>query len=151
MQLWTSEVIKPLSEIKIWLTIIIYYYFCNHRWSLLKCCSIFIISFGYLVLTEQFFQGNVPLRRLPNDKTLFMSWRRSAIKEVNDWAQNIILENASLFFLNQTLGSQDAILCIVFFCLIALLISTETIIIYAKAHAWITIILQFCGKIPDGK
>ena len=80
-----------------------------------------------------------------------MSWRRSAIKEVNDWAQNIILENASLFFLNQTLGSQDAILCIVFFCLIALLISTETIIIYAKAHAWITIILQFCGKIPDGK
>ena len=41
--------IKPLSEIKIRLTIIIYYYFCNHRWSVLKCCSIFIISFGYLL------------------------------------------------------------------------------------------------------
>ena len=49
MQLWTSEVIKPLSEIKIWLTIITYYYFCNHRWSVLKCCSIFINSFGYLL------------------------------------------------------------------------------------------------------
>ena len=47
--LWTSEVIKPLSKIKIWLTIIIiYYYFCNQCWSPLKCRSIFIISFGYL-------------------------------------------------------------------------------------------------------
>ena len=44
----TSEAIKPLSEIKIWLTIIIFYYFSNQCWSVLKCCSIFIISFGYL-------------------------------------------------------------------------------------------------------
>ena len=29
--------IKPLSEIKIRLTIIIYYYFCIQRWSTLKC------------------------------------------------------------------------------------------------------------------
>ena len=49
MQIWTSEVIKRLSEIKIWLTIITYYYFCNHRWRVLKCHSIFIISFGYLI------------------------------------------------------------------------------------------------------
>ena len=49
MQLWTCEVIKPLSEIKIWLNIIIFYYFCNQCWSALKCHSIFIISFGYLV------------------------------------------------------------------------------------------------------
>ena len=44
--------IKPLSEIKIWLTIIIFYYFCNKRWSTLKCRSIFIISFGYLLCTS---------------------------------------------------------------------------------------------------
>ena len=30
------------------MTIIIYYYFCNHRWSVQKCRAIFIISFGYL-------------------------------------------------------------------------------------------------------
>ena len=30
------------------MTIIIYYYFCNKRWSALICRSIFIISFGYL-------------------------------------------------------------------------------------------------------
>ena len=50
MQLWTSEVIKPLIEIKIWqiIIIIIFYYFCNQCWSALKCRSIFIISFGYL-------------------------------------------------------------------------------------------------------
>ena len=35
---------------------------------------------------EQFLQGNVTLRHLLNEETLFMSWRRSAIKEVNDWA-----------------------------------------------------------------
>ena len=50
MQPWTSEeAIKPLSEIKIWLTIIIFYFFCNQHWSLLKCCSTFIISFEYLI------------------------------------------------------------------------------------------------------
>ena len=31
-------------------------------------------------------QGNVPLRHLLYKETLFMSWQRSAIKEVNDWA-----------------------------------------------------------------
>ena len=35
---------------------------------------------------EQFPQGNVPLRHLLNEETLFMSWRRSVIKEVNDFA-----------------------------------------------------------------
>ena len=36
---------------------------------------------------EQFLQGNVTLRHLLNEKTLFMASRRSAIKEVNDdWA-----------------------------------------------------------------
>ena len=35
---------------------------------------------------EQFLQGNDPLSRLLNEDTLFMSWRRSAIKQVNDWA-----------------------------------------------------------------
>ena len=54
MQLWTSEAIKPLSEIKIWLTIIIFYYFSNQRWSVLKCRSIFIISFGYLMYMHSF-------------------------------------------------------------------------------------------------
>ena len=43
--------IKPLSEIKIWLTIIIFYYFSNQLWNVLKCRSIFIISFGYLLYT----------------------------------------------------------------------------------------------------
>ena len=37
-------------------------------------------------LTEHFLQGNVPLRHLLNTKSPFMSWRRSAFNEVNDWA-----------------------------------------------------------------
>ena len=35
---------------------------------------------------ELFIQGNVPLRHPLNEETLLMSGRRSAIKEVNDWA-----------------------------------------------------------------
>ena len=45
-----------------------------------------VISYSsYLLglLSEQFLQGNVPLRHLLNGETLFMSWWRSAIKEVN--------------------------------------------------------------------
>ena len=38
---------------------------------------------------EQFLQGNVPLRHLLYEETLLMSWRRSAIKEVNDCAHNL--------------------------------------------------------------
>ena len=38
------------------------------------------------VLTEQFLQGNVPLRHLLKEETLFMSSWRSATKEVNDWS-----------------------------------------------------------------
>ena len=37
-------------------------------------------------LMEHFLQGNVPLRHLLNAKSPFMSWRRSAFNEVNDWA-----------------------------------------------------------------
>ena len=37
-------------------------------------------------LTGQFLQGNVSLMHLTNEETQFMSWRRSAIKEVNDWS-----------------------------------------------------------------
>ena len=37
------------------------------------------------VLTEQFLQGNVPLRHLLNEEMLFMSCRRSVIKEVGKW------------------------------------------------------------------
>ena len=40
---------------------------------------------------EQFLQGNVPLRHLLNEETLFMSWRGSAIKEVNDWNLNVLM------------------------------------------------------------
>ena len=41
----------------------------------------------YLIkaLTEHFLQGNVPLRHLLNAKPPFMSWRRSAINDLNDW------------------------------------------------------------------
>ena len=35
---------------------------------------------------EQFHQGNVPVRHLLNEETLFTSWWRFSIKEVNDWA-----------------------------------------------------------------
>ena len=37
---------------------------------------------------EQFLQGNVPLRHLLNEETSFMSWQRSAIKELNDLVLN---------------------------------------------------------------
>ena len=37
---------------------------------------------------DQLLQGNVPLRHLLYEETLFTSWRRSAIKEVNDWDLN---------------------------------------------------------------
>ena len=40
-------------------------------------------------LTEHFLQGNVPLRHLLNAKLPFMSWWRSALNEVNDWALDI--------------------------------------------------------------
>ena len=58
-QFWTSEAIKLLSEIKIWLTIIILYYFCNQRLSPLKCCSIFIISFGYLTSIYKYLHSSI--------------------------------------------------------------------------------------------
>ena len=41
------------------------------------------------VLAEQFIQGNVSLGHLLNEETLFISRRRSIIKEVNDWALNL--------------------------------------------------------------
>ena len=34
--------------------------------------------------------GNISLRHLLNEETLFMSWRRSAIKVVNDWALRVL-------------------------------------------------------------
>ena len=34
---------------------------------------------------ENFLQENVPLRHLLKSKPPFMSWRRSAFNEVNDW------------------------------------------------------------------
>ena len=37
-------------------------------------------------LTEQFLQGIIPLSHQLNAKPPFMSWRRSAFNEVNDWA-----------------------------------------------------------------
>ena len=37
---------------------------------------------------EHFLQENVPIRHLLNAKTQFMSWRRSAFNEENDWAPN---------------------------------------------------------------
>ena len=37
-------------------------------------------------LIDHFLQGNVPLRQLLNAKPPFMSWRRSAFNEVNNWA-----------------------------------------------------------------
>ena len=33
---------------------------------------------------------NIPLRHLINAKTQFMSWQRSAVNEVNDWAPSVI-------------------------------------------------------------
>ena len=42
-----------------------------------------------------FFHDNVTLRYLLNEKTLFTSWWRSAIKEVNDWSSPRLL---SVFF-----------------------------------------------------
>ena len=38
---------------------------------------------------EQFLQGNVPLRHLLNEETLFISWRISAFNEVNDMSQYV--------------------------------------------------------------
>ena len=54
-------------------------------------------------LTEQFFEGNVLLRHLLNEGTLFMSWQRSAIRKVNDWAQGVqkLQNNGTLWFHHQ--------------------------------------------------
>ena len=35
---------------------------------------------------ELFLQENIPLRHMINTKPLFISWRRSAFNEVNDWS-----------------------------------------------------------------
>ena len=51
---------------------------------------------------EQFLQGNIPLRHLLNAETLFMSWRRSAIKDVNDWAKNPLSSCRNYEFPNAT-------------------------------------------------
>ena len=48
-------------------------------------CSVIDLSKYTNILTYQFLQGNVQLRHLLNEKTLFMSWPRSVNKEVNDW------------------------------------------------------------------
>ena len=45
---------------------------------------------------EQFLQRNVPLRRLLNEEILFVSWRRSSIKELNDWALRCMLFHYAL-------------------------------------------------------
>ena len=49
-----------------------------------KICICYFSHLGYCsnVLTEKFLQGNVPLRHMLNEETLFMSWERYAIKEV---------------------------------------------------------------------
>ena len=47
---------------------------------------LFWVNFFTQSLTEHFLQGNVPLMHLLNEKPLFISWRRSAFNEVNDWA-----------------------------------------------------------------
>ena len=66
--------IKPLSEIKIWLTIIIiYYYFCNHRWSVLKCRFIFIISLGYLIRIQGKYDPNFKIFRFDDAAKIFSS------------------------------------------------------------------------------
>ena len=51
-----------------------------------------------IVLMEQLLHGNVPLRHLLNEDTLFMSWWRSAIKEVNDKALKLQFYNFSYFY-----------------------------------------------------
>ena len=48
-------------------------------------------------LTEQFLQGNIPLRQLLNEVSLLMSSLRSAIKEVNDWFLEILYQIIGLF------------------------------------------------------
>ena len=40
-------------------------------------------------LMVQFLQGNIPLRSLISEETLFISWQSSVIKEVNDLALDI--------------------------------------------------------------
>ena len=45
---------------------------------------------------EHFLQGNVPLRHLLNEETLFMSRLKFAIKEVNDWAPYMYVGGNSL-------------------------------------------------------
>ena len=60
------------------------------------------------VLMEQFLEGNVPLRHLLNEKTLLMSWQRSAIKEVNDWDLN------GIWHKEQNLGSELFSIFVVF-------------------------------------
>ena len=40
-------------------------------------------------LMEHFLQGNVQLRHPLNEKPLFMSWWRSAFREVNNWALSL--------------------------------------------------------------
>ena len=46
---------------------------------------------------EQFLQDKIPLRHLLYEETLFLSWRRSAIKEVNDWVPDISLGERLMF------------------------------------------------------
>ena len=48
--------------------------------------------------SEQFLHENVPLKHLLNEETLFMSWQRSAIKEVNDWALSLRQTKEWMFF-----------------------------------------------------
>ena len=50
---------------------------------------------------KQFLPGNIPLRHLLIKETLFMSWWRSAMKEVNDWAMYSFL---SLKIINNFFG-----------------------------------------------
>ena len=85
MQLWTSEGIKPLSEIKIWLTIIIFYYFCNQHWSPLKCHFIFIISFGYLTVMYCLWNGN---GIYCIDKIKHLESFKNLVKNVSNWHIN---------------------------------------------------------------
>ena len=110
---------------------------------------------------EHFLQGNVPLRHLLNAKPAFMSWRRTAFNEVNDWAQSVDFRNnvwctMNLLYKRSTnamagytiyydcnIMTTFASICFYFLTFLQEMIFAKTVFVHWFSQSWIIYALTF--------
>ena len=101
---------------------------------------------------KPFLQGSVPLSYLPNAKSPFMSWWRSAFNEVNDWAlrlkgqQNLVL--CGMFQLVLTTPAQISFntICIISIIRYYMTWKTNQLELYKKNRIFISVCAVYIGE-----